>query len=79
MIHAQQLVEMNMRLSNLEQLVRRIVEPDRWMDIEEAAKYSGCSVSSLRRGYQRSTLKYGRINRKYLFKRGAIDRWLENG
>lgn len=68
-----------MRLSNLERLVRRIVEPDQWMDIKEAEKYSRCSVSTIRRTYQRGTLKYGRIKRKYLFKRSAIDRWLVNG
>lgn len=65
-----------MRLSNLERLVRRIVEPDQWMDIKEAEKYSGCSASSLRRGYQIGALKYGKIKRKYLFKRSDIDRWL---
>lgn len=31
MVTAQQLIESNMRLSNLEQLVRRIVEPGQWM------------------------------------------------
>ena len=67
-----------MRLSNIEQLISHIVEPDQWMDIKEAEKYSGCSASSLRRGYQIGALKYGKIKRKYLFKRSAIDRWLEN-
>lgn len=67
-----------MRLANLERLVRRIVELDQWMDMEEAAKYANVSVSTIRRGYQRGALKYGKIKRKYLFKRSAIDRWLEN-
>ncbi|MFC1527538.1 helix-turn-helix domain-containing protein [Candidatus Neomarinimicrobiota bacterium] len=73
------LIELNMRLSNIERLVERIAIPDQWMDIDEAVQYSRCSVSSLRRGYQRGTLKYGKVKRKYLFKRSAIDRWLENG
>jgi len=68
-----------MRLSNLEQLIRRIVEPDQWMDIEVAAKYSGTSNSTLYRAIRKGTLKYGRLNRKYLFKRSAIDTWLEDG
>ena len=65
-----------MRLSNLEQLVRRIVEPDQWMDIEDAAKHCACSISTIRRAYQKGTLKYGRLKQKYLFKRSAIDQWL---
>ena len=79
MIQAQQLIEMNMRLSNLEQLVRRIVEPDQWMDIKEAEKYSNVHASTIRRAYKIGKLKYGRLERKYLFKRSSIDRWLENG
>ncbi len=79
MIDINQIVEIKMRLSNLERLVSRIVEPDQWMNIKDAAKYGGCSVTTLRRSYQKGTLKYGRIKRKYLFKRSAIDKWLENG
>lgn len=67
-----------MRLSNLERLVRRIVGPDQWMDIKEAVKYSHTSDSTLYRALRKGTLKYGRLEKKYLFKRSAIDRWLEN-
>jgi len=78
LIDISQIIEMNMRLSNLEQLVRRIVEPDQWMDMDESVKYSNSSYSTLYRSIKKGTLKYGRIKRKYLFKRSAIDRWLEN-
>lgn len=69
---------MNMRLSNLEQLVHRIVEPDQWMDIKEAVKYSHTSSSTLYRAVRKATLKCSKRTGKLLFKRSAIDRWLEN-
>lgn len=73
------IIELKMRLSNLERLVRRIVEPDQWMDIEDAEKYANVSASTLYRATKKGVLKHGRLKRKYLFKRSAIDRWLENG
>ena len=76
MIEVQQLIEMNMRLSNLEQLVRNIVEPNQWMDIRKAAKYSGVSETTLRRSVNRGTLKCSHRTGKLLFQRHVIDRWL---
>ena len=73
------LIELNVRLSNLEQLVLRIVKPDQWMDIEDAAAYSGTSKTTLDRNVKKGTLKCSKRIGKRLFKRSDIDRWLENG
>lgn len=72
------LIEINMRLSNLEHLVRRIVEPDRWIDIEDAASYSNTSKSTIYRAVKKGILKCSKQTGKRLFKRSEIDRWLEN-
>ena len=76
MIDHQQLIEINMRLSNIERLIERIVIPDKWLTIKEAAEYGGTSVSSLRRKISKGTLKCSKQTGKLLFKRSAIDRWL---
>lgn len=65
------------KLEHLEQLVRRIVEPDQWMDIKEAVKYSHTSNSTLYRAVRKATLKCSKRTGKLLFRRSAIDRWLD--
>lgn len=72
------LIEINMRLSNLEKLVRSIVLPDQWIDIEDAAVYSSTSKSTIDRSVKKGTLKCSKKTGKRLFRRSEIDKWLEN-
>lgn len=65
-----------MRLTNIERLVQHIVDPDAWFDIEAAAKYGGTSITTLRRAIKKGTLKCSKQTGKILFKRSAIDGWL---
>lgn len=72
------LIEINMRLSNLEKLVRSIVLPDQWIDIEDAAvDYSGTSKSTIDRAVKKGILKCSKRTGKRLFRRSDIDRWLD--
>lgn len=48
-----------------------------WMDIRNASRYSGLSISTIRRAIQKGHLKCSKRTGKLLFKRMAIDRWLE--
>lgn len=79
MIDNLQMTEIQMRLSNIEHLVRSIVKPDQWIDIEDAAVYSSTSKSTIDRAVKKGTLKCSRKIGKRLFRRSDIDRWLENG
>lgn len=73
-----QIVEINMRLSNIERMLERIVMPDKWLSIKEAAEYAGSSKSTLRRAIQKGTLKRNKNRKgKILFRRSEIDRFLD--
>ena len=48
-----------------------------WMSIKKASHYSGLSVSTIRRAIQKGRLKCSKSTGKLLFKRIAIDNWLE--
>lgn len=50
---------------------------DKWMDIQEASEYTGLSKSTIRRAIQKGQLKCSKSTGKLLFKRVAIDNWLE--
>jgi len=71
------LIEINMRLSNIEQLVRRVVEPNQWIDIAAAVDYSGTSKSTIDRAVKKGILKCSKRPGKRLFRRSDIDRWLD--
>lgn len=77
-METQVLIEINMCLSNLKRLVERIAIPDQWLTIKDAVEYSRTSASTLRREIRKGTLKCSKQTGKLLFRRSAIDRWLEN-
>lgn len=68
-----------MQLSNIERMLKQIVLPDKWITIKDAAEYSSTSESTLDRAIRKGILKCSRQTGKRLFRRSAIDRWLENG
>lgn len=79
MIDDLQIVEIKMELSNIKRLVEQIVIHDNWITIKEAVEYSNTSESTLDRAIRKGILKCSRQTGKRLFRRSAIDRWLENG
>ena len=52
---------------------------DGYMDIKGVAKYTSLSRSSIRRAYQEGRLKYNDTQGKYLFKKSAVEQWLQGG
>ena len=49
---------------------------NRWMDINEVVFYSSLSLSTIRRGVTRGSLKASRVTGKLLFKKEWVDAWL---
>lgn len=50
---------------------------DPWLTREEAAQYARCSVSLIDRAATAEGLRSGRTDGRRVFKRSAIDEWLE--
>ena len=50
---------------------------DKFLSINQVAKYTSCSPSTIRRAINRGELKCSRRLGKLLFRKSAIDRWLE--
>ena len=73
-----QLIEIKIQLSNIERLVEQIVIHDKWITIKDAVDYSSTSESTLRREINKGTLKCSRRTGKILFRRSAIDEWLDD-
>ena len=52
---------------------------DGYMDIKGVVKYTSLSRSSIRRAYQEGRLKYNDTQGKCLFKKSAVEQWLQGG
>lgn len=50
---------------------------DRWLNIKETVLYTNLSDSTIRRNVRKQTLKASTSTGKLLFKKSAIDRWLD--
>lgn len=72
------LLEMNVKLTKIDANLEKIVDPNGWINLREAAQYSGLSESTIRRAVRRGSLKCSRRPGKRLFKRSDIDRWLND-
>lgn len=70
------LIEMNTKLSKIDNMIENLTYPKNWMGIQEAAQYSELSVSTLRRAIVKGYLKASRSTGKLLLRRMDIDRWL---
>ena len=47
-----------------------------WMNIKNVSRYTGLSISTIRRAIQKGHLKCSKRTGKLLFKKNAIDGWL---
>ena len=52
---------------------------DNYMDIKGVERYSSMSRSSIRRAYQDGYLKFTNAHGKHLFKKSAVEQWLQGG
>jgi excisionase family DNA binding protein len=56
---------------------RELVEPDRWLDVDQAAGYMACSKQRVYNLVHEGRLTPGRDGRRLLFRRSALDAYLE--
>jgi len=52
---------------------------DGFMDINGVAKYSAMSKSAVRKACSDGKLKYNASQGKHLFRKSAVESWLQNG
>ncbi len=54
-------------------------ELERWLSLEEIAKYIGCSKDTIRAWIKKDAIPYYKVGRKYKFKVFEIDQWIQSG
>lgn len=72
------LIEMNIKLTKIAINLEKIINPNNWINLYEAAKYAGLSVSTIRRAIANGTLRCSRRSGKILLKHESIDGWLND-
>ena len=63
-------------LQEIKSLITNKPKADKWLDIGEAAKYCSVSRSTLRRHILSGSLSASKQTGKTLFKRSALENWL---
>ena len=71
---------MNYRVIELLQEIKSLImgkpKQEKWIGINEASKYSGCSSQTLRRNIKSNRLKASTTTVKLLFKKSDLESWL---
>ena len=67
------------KLDHILKLLKGDQVQDGYMDINGVSKYSAMSVSAVRRACADGRLKYTDSQGKHLFKKSAVEAWLNNG
>ena len=67
------------KLDNILKLLKGEQVQDGYLDINGVAKYSSMSKSAVRRACAEGRLKYNNSQGKHLFKKSAVESWLQNG
>ena len=67
------------KLDNILKLLKGEQVEDGYMDINGVAKYSAMSKSAVRRACAEGRLKYNASQGKHLFRKSAVEQWLQNG
>ena len=63
-------------LQEIKSLITNKPKPDKWLDIVAASDYCSVSRSTLRRHISQGTLSASNETGKTLFKRSALENWL---
>ena len=67
------------KLDHILKLLKGEQVQDGYLDITGVAKYSSMSKSAIRRACAEGRLKYNNSQGKHLFKKSAVESWLQNG
>ena len=54
-------------------------EPERWIDVEEAASYLGVKPETVRSWVKKKDMPAQKIGRQWKFKVSEIDAWVKSG
>lgn len=54
-------------------------ELERWLSLEEIAKYIGCSKDTIRTWIKKETIPFHKVGRQYKFKASEVDEWIQSG
>ena len=57
----------------------QLVEPERWLNLEEISKHLGVSKDTIRIWIKKETIPFHKIGRQYKFKISEVDDWVESG
>ena len=63
-------------LKEIKNLITSKPKPEKWLDLNQAADYSNCSKSTLRRNIKNGLLSASNTTGKYLLRRSALENWL---
>ena len=65
-------------LNEIKELLTKKESTDKWMDINDASKYTTVSVATIRRNVKDNKLKASTRLGKLLFKRSELENWLNS-
>ena len=63
-------------LKEIKNLITNKPKPETWLDLNQAADYSNCSKTTLRRNIKSNSLVASNTTGKYLIKRSSLEQWL---
>ena len=63
-------------LQEIKSLIMGKPKQEKWIGINEASKYAGCSSQTLRRTIKSQKLKASSTTGKLLFKKSELESWL---
>ena len=65
-------------LNEIKELLTKKESTDKWMDINDASKYTTVSMATIRRNVKDNKLKASTRLGKLLFKRSELENWLNS-
>ena len=63
-------------LKEIKSLITSKPKPEKWVDLKQAADYSNCSKTTLRRNIKNGSLSASNTTGKSILKRSALENWL---
>ena len=63
-------------LKEIKSLITNKPKPEKWLDLSQAADYTNCSKTTLRRNIKNGSLSASNTTGKYLILRSSLESWL---
>ena len=63
-------------LKEIKNLITNKPKPETWLDLNQAADYSNCSKTTLRRNIKNGSLSASNTTGKFLLRRSTLESWL---